>query len=199
MKFLNILVDKSKITLTLCYRKRLTTSFCPPLFNWKQKLLPVSVLGRILKEINEVITNNNLLCCTRMAFCGLVNNKNNLELDNTEADFFSFYQSSGNPVFDHQLRMECNNLRCCFGVRCAVKLNGVRNSYATPLVLPVLDPYSDGLVTLGLPVLGHHLMNYDPTAGTIPFILAHEFGHIFSFKYNLGLAAGESTNKNEEL
>ena len=134
-----------------------------------------------------------------MAFCGLVNSKNNLELDNTEADFFSFYQSSGNPVFDHQLRMECNNLRCCFGVRCAVKLNGVRNSYATPLVLPGLDPYSDGLVTLGLPVLGHHLMNYDPTAGTIPFILAHEFGHIFSFKYNLGLAAGESTNKNEEL
>ena len=93
--------------------------------------------------------------------------------------------TSGNAEIDFVAGQEIQRLRSMFGVNPQFyffRENGSPNAFATPEVDE--DGFPDGTVVFGLKL---HSREMPKSMGgtTIPMIMAHEFGHILSFKMSL--------------
>jgi hypothetical protein len=107
--------------------------------------------------------------------------------------------TTGNAQLDFALTKEIALLRVAFDANCSVWIlndqNGM-NAYATQ---QVLNPAcGDGSIKLGyrMMLMQLQLSNW---GATLPFILAHEFGHIKAYKNGWSFSRGEPTVKKDEL
>lgn len=108
--------------------------------------------------------------------------------------------SSGNNSIDMLVLSETNYLRSAFAVNCAVYFyqdpSSSPNAEASPDIS--INYMPDGTVVLGYNMIRKQL-SINKWGSTIPYILAHEFGHILCFKMGWEFSAGQSTVKLDEL
>jgi hypothetical protein len=93
-------------------------------------------------------------------------------------------RTSGNEIIDRAFNVEAQNLNQVFRVNASIfMLSGnVKNAYATPETVD--SPTSDGRVIFSIPLLQDEFAQTGAWNNfTVIVIMAHEFGHIYQFKY----------------
>ncbi|MCD8539495.1 MAG: hypothetical protein LRY55_06770 [Leadbetterella sp.] len=107
--------------------------------------------------------------------------------------------TTGNADMDNAIRREVGILRNSFDINCAVWLfddEDSPNADASNRITDYMKP--DGTIRLGYNMMQKQL-GYSNWGGTIPFILAHEFGHVKAFKNNWNFRGDDYTVKKDEL